>query len=377
LENILARKKYSFNYAYENLDLVLNQKREIKPSFVNYTSDLTYDIRVYKHFFDSIDKEIEKETEKEKLVIVKDVLQEQGRQFMSFFDNKLDDLNNEVKNFSKKEHEKHGFYLRKQIWDIILTSQFLTRTNTKPRGYSGDSQILAMIYDNEYVGKTIFSKIMHKHPIETTAAQAVRTRRGFISKLLRSLYEERFSKINESLKFLSVACGSAVELQDIFKAKEDAGKFECTLLDQDILALNEAKENIQKINEYLKRKIKVNFFIESVRTMFSGESDLVNKEQFHFIYALGLFDYLTLPTAKVVLRRLYDMLKPNGKLLIGNFHFSNPTLYYMEYWGDWVLYYRTEEELLDLVSDIPNVRADIYFSSEVKCQMYLEVEKLA
>ena len=69
---------------------------------------------------------------------------------------------------------------------------------------------------------------------------------------------------------------------------------------------------------------------------------------FHFIYSMGLFDYFTAPVATSVLEKLYGVLKPGGEIAIGNFHTQNPTRMFMEYWLDWVLYYRTEEELLAL-----------------------------
>ena len=76
---------------------------------------------------------------------------------------------------------------------------------------------------------------------------------------------------------------------------------------------------------------------------------------------MGLFDYLTPPVARAVLEKLYQLLKPGGELMIGNFHVSNPSKYYMEYWADWVLYYRTEEEFRDLPKDPTTAKVSLFF----------------
>jgi extracellular factor (EF) 3-hydroxypalmitic acid methyl ester biosynthesis protein len=88
---------------------------------------------------------------------------------------------------------------------------------------------------------------------------------------------------------------------------------------------------------------------------------------------MGLFDYLTMPVARAVLARLYDLLEPGGVLLVGNFHPSNPSRVYMEYWGDWKLLYRNEESMLELAQDLPGASASIGFD-ETRCQMFLRVE---
>jgi extracellular factor (EF) 3-hydroxypalmitic acid methyl ester biosynthesis protein len=98
--------------------------------------------------------------------------------------------------------------------------------------------------------------------------------------------------------------------------------------------------------------------------------------QFDFIYSMGLFDYLTPPVAKAVLNKLYQLLKPGGEMVIGNFHASNPSKYYMEYWLDWVLYYRDREEFRILMGDTPGAEVMVYFE-DTKSQMFLQVYKKA
>ena len=89
---------------------------------------------------------------------------------------------------------------------------------------------------------------------------------------------------------------------------------------------------------------------------------------------MGLFDYLTPPVARAVLERLYNLMKPGGEMIIGNFHVSNSGKIYMEYWLDWVLYYRTEEDFLELIEDISPKESTILFE-DTGNQMFLYLKK--
>ena len=54
----------------------------------------------------------------------------------------------------------------------------------------------------------------------------------------------------------------------------------------------------------------------SVRQILSGK---VNPGQFDFVYAAGLFDYLSAPVAAALTRRMFEMTRPGGMMLIPNF----------------------------------------------------------
>ena len=169
---------------FVNLPLVLAHKDDIKKSFKDYIANLNYDLNVFKNLFDSLDTRYADEPEVIKQHVQDAIIETEGRKFMAFLDEKLEEFENIIINYSKKEHERHGYYLRRQLWNFIMCSPFMTRTNLKPRGYSGDSVMMKMIYDNKYEGSSTFGKLMHKHPSEHPAAQAVRNRRDLVAKML-------------------------------------------------------------------------------------------------------------------------------------------------------------------------------------------------
>ncbi len=64
----------------------------------------------------------------------------------------------------------------------------------------------------------------------------------------------------------------------------------------------------------------------------------------------GLFDYLDDRKFVYLLGKLRAHLVTGGRLIIGNFSNRNPTRKYMELFGKWFLYHRSEQELVALAT---------------------------
>jgi extracellular factor (EF) 3-hydroxypalmitic acid methyl ester biosynthesis protein len=358
---------------FDQLPLLASYKQHVSAGFRRFVADLVYDLQVYRSLFDEIDAGLAEESPETRAQLRRAVIEAQGPAYFSFFDQKLRELAEQVRGFSKQEHERHGFYFRRQVWDMIFASEFLRRTNVRPRGYAGDSGMMQHIYENTYVGETIFGQLMHKHPVEEPAAQAVRNRRRMIAETLAQAARDQGNGATR-LRFMSVACGPAWELRDLFATAEDCARYECVLLDQDDEALAEAAREIRRVEARTGAAVSATYLRHSVRTMLRT-SDLGGRfGRAHVIYSMGLFDYLSQPVARAVVGKLYQLLEPGGRLVIGNFHQGNPSRCYMEYWMDWVLLYRSEEQLLDLAAGLPGARAQISFEA-TRSQMFLEVQR--
>jgi extracellular factor (EF) 3-hydroxypalmitic acid methyl ester biosynthesis protein len=366
-------KKSPLQRGFNNLPFILSHKDHVKQEFKDYTSDLTYCLSVYRQLFDSMDKEYQAEPEFIREIIQQTIIMNEGAEFLRYFEKRLKELEKLVANYTQEEHERHGYYFRRQVWGFIRESEIMFRNNVKPRGYSGDYEIMRMLYTMDNMGHSTFSRLMHKHPVEHPAAEAVRNRREIISEFLKDAAAHVDVAQGHRLKVLSVACGPAFELKDILATAEECQKYELSLLDQDEQALHEAAALITEVQEQLRVDIMVSYLRESVRIMMSPRRLSSQWGKFHFIYSMGLFDYLTPPVAKAVISNLYRLLEPGGQLLIGNFHVSNPSRVYMEYWNDWVLYYRNEEDMLSLLQQ-PEAQHTLEFEG-TGSQMFLKVTK--
>ncbi len=367
---IVSNIKEKLKASFVNLPTILAYKDNISPAFKDYTANLNYDLSVFKKMFDDLDAEHSDAPPEIREVVQKAIIETEGPRFKKFLDEKLEELAGLVAGFTREEHKRHGYYFRRQLWHFILCSDLIARGNLKPRGYSGDSKMMSMIYANDYRGESTFSKLLFKHSTEHYGAQAVRNRKKLVAEKVRELGHKLGDRPGGRLRILSVASGAAVEMADIFQSAEDCDKYELSLLDQDRLALAEAAELVEELQARFGTEIRVNYLNYSVRTMLASRQFREGLGQYDFIYSMGLFDYLTPRVAAAVLAKMAQVLKPGGEMIIGNFHVSNPSKYYMEYWLDWVLYYRTEDEFKSLVGENWAGDVDVFFE-DTGCQMFL------
>jgi extracellular factor (EF) 3-hydroxypalmitic acid methyl ester biosynthesis protein len=356
----------------QQLPLMWKRKEGIRAEFRQYTGDLLYDLQAFRLLLDDIDHNLQQEPMEVRARIRNHAIRIVYPDFATFFDNKLEELQQVVKDFSRQEHERHGFYFRKHVWDLILASPFLSRTNLKPRGYAGDSAMMHMCYEDGFRGGNLFAMCMHRHPLQTAAAQAVRNRRTLVAGTLAPRIRAHTGV--RPLRVMSVACGPAAELGDIIQSPEDAAHVEFTLLDQDPEALSEALSSANVVAQRVRRELAVRTIRESVRTMLRTPDLGAAWGRFDFVYTMGLFDYLQPPVARVVLAKLYDLLSPGGELVVGNFHVGNPTRVYMEYWMDWVLVYRDEADFRELAAPLAGATSEVSFEG-TRSQMFLHVRK--
>ncbi len=357
-----------------NLPLVLDYKNNIDADFREFAADVAYDLSVYRNFFDRLDEEYADEPEAVAKRIQSGILTTLGPELYACLNRNIARMETLITDFDGQQHSHHGYYLRKLIWGELLSAPFVARTNLKPRGYVGDSEMMAMCYRNAYEGNSTFGKLMHKFPVDAPGAQAVRNRRELIPQLARGLLDRFHSTVEAPFRLLSVACGPARELSDIFVEPADCERVHVSLLDQDAAALREASVVIEGVEARLNSKLRVNFVRESVRTLLSTRELQASWGDFHFIYSMGLFDYLTPPVASAVLRKLYALLLPGGEMAIGNFHDSNPNRYYMDYWLDWPVIHRTEEEFTALADGLDGAETWIEFD-DTGVQMMLRIRK--
>src|SRR4029078_4623213 len=82
------------------LPLVLAQRERIRPQFRDYVADLTYDLSVYKKFFDEQDRVLSKETPPVAAAAQKVLLLRAGGEFFKFLDRRLEELSKLVKDYT-------------------------------------------------------------------------------------------------------------------------------------------------------------------------------------------------------------------------------------------------------------------------------------
>jgi extracellular factor (EF) 3-hydroxypalmitic acid methyl ester biosynthesis protein len=269
-----------------------------------------------------------------------------------------DFLNANVKYFTKDEHAVHEIYFRENLGHLSAGAALLFRGLSKPLGYAGDYQTMRMCYDDTYEGTTLLGKLMHKYATEFTRSQAVRNRRELIA-------QNAYGKYN----IMSVACGPASEVA-LLAANVPSTTVSITLLDQDKEALDFARATLHHHTNIGIKYVNISIYsIIKDRDIQLGGYD--------FIYSMGLFDYLDDKAAKRLCSRLVDMLSPNGTLIIGNFHGRCPNRYFIQYWCDWPLFYRTEAEMYAMIPDSGIKYASKIVYEATRTQMFLTIHKVS
>lgn len=265
------------------------------------------------------------------------------------------ELYDHTKDLTIEQQNKYKTYFRKYTHKYFLQAAIVSRAFYKPLGYAGDYETMRMCYENKYEGTSLLGKTIHKYYIKNTnVGNCVRNRRIMMLMLIR-----KYKKTN----ILSVACGPAFEVKRIL---QDNRLCTISLLDQDINALNVAKE---KIGE----NPNVNYLHMNIKSLLKNP----DIGTYDFIYSMGLFDYLNDIIAKRLCKALYDILNPGGILVIGNVdtnvsHIIDKLI--LNYLCEWHLIYRNQEQMAALVPY--NAKYHIIYETS-RTQMFLIIEKVS
>ena len=230
---------------------------------------------------------------------------------------------------------------------IISKSYGASRVRTWPQGYQGDYKTIEFIYRNTPMSEGI-GYYIDKYVLSATLAVGVRERMRKLAELLKTEMTNR-----QHPKVLDIACGSCRELHEIVPEIEKArAHFKCIDLDSDALdfALNRLSYAGLSADraEFIQYNALRMFDYETAASAF-GMQDI--------IYSVGYFDYLADDFLMKLLRTLYMLLNPGGKL-IAAFKDANRYRSQLYHWfADWDGFLqRTDDDFVRLFrrAEIPS-----------------------
>jgi len=203
------------------------------------------------------------------------------------------------------------------------------------------------------MGRAIF-QYMDSRP----SAQAVRHRRRLLADLI-----DRTAKRGDAT-VLAIAAGHLREAE-LSAAVQSGAVHEFVALDQDESSLAVVDRDYSRIG--------IRTLPGSVRQILAGKLD---PGRYDFVYAAGLFDYLNTPVAAFA-RRMFDMVRPGGLMLIPNFFTRTRDTGYMESFMDWHLIYRDDADIRSMAAALPQdaVAGAQVLADDVKTITYLLVAK--
>jgi len=225
------------------------------------------------------------------------------------------------------------------VMGLLHENPFTRRAFVKPRGYAGDAPLIDLLYygaaaaearDASPLGLALLAR-----DAAAPAAAAVRERRDFMAELIDHVADAR-----PMPSILAAACGHLREgLVSAAVQQHRVGRL--VALDQDAESLAVASrafgiKGIEVVNRSIKAVLDGSFRAGS----------------FDMIYAAGLYDYLGQRLATALTAAFFALLRPGGRLVVGNFATGIYDSAYMEAIADWHLIYRDAAEMLDLASTI-------------------------
>lgn len=212
----------------------------------------------------------------------------------------------------------------------------------KPRKYAGDAVLLDFFYqdpDLHELGSSSLGADILRFLGEQRTVTALRGRRDLLAQWIDG-HADRVSDAN----ILALACGHLREAH-LSRAVRERRVGEYLALDQDPLSLSVVDK---ELGPYGIRRVP-----GSVKALLKGTLAFSGLD---FIYAAGLYDYLSQPIAIQLTQILFSMLKPGGHLLLANY--ADPPQdsdfkAYMEAFMDWWLIYREEADVEEWLQAIP------------------------
>jgi extracellular factor (EF) 3-hydroxypalmitic acid methyl ester biosynthesis protein len=255
----------------------------------------------------------------------------------------------------------------------ILQTETTARFYTKPLGYAGDYIALENIYNFKEGGSTIVGKIVDRMHLEAQTALAVRNRRQLITNELCKFIQPEKPHIPEvsrdvsSFNILSIASGPAREIYDLYKKMDVSQWIKTTLVDFDGEALSFCRKWVKENNW----QNNIATLQTSIMNMMVGRTPFVLDPQ-DVVYSIGVIDYFQDKHVVKLLDYAHSILKPNGSVILGNFHKSNVFKEYMDNVMEWKLIHRDEEDMNRLMLQSKFAQKGRVFFESSGLNMFLE-----
>jgi extracellular factor (EF) 3-hydroxypalmitic acid methyl ester biosynthesis protein len=245
-----------------------------------------------------------------------------------------------------------------ELWNVaghlLVRGWLQNQARMKPRGYAGDYEMLARIYQNTLCDDPL-GRLFDQYFQAQIAPQAVRNR-------MRMMADWIVEGPGAALHVAVVGSAFGLDIRDALMRMPSAvcQQVRVTLLDLDPAAIEFARQQLSPLlpPEHL-TAASANLFRLAERPQVAS---LI--EPADLLFCPGMFDYLDGAAAIAMLRALEARLVPGGRLTIFQFAPHNPTRAYMEWLGNWYLTYRDAPQLRALVqaAGIPSER--VQFGAE-------------
>jgi extracellular factor (EF) 3-hydroxypalmitic acid methyl ester biosynthesis protein len=248
-------------------------------------------------------------------------------------------------------------YASSMLMPILASCLLHKRAYEKPLGYAGDYRMMELCFADEPVGEGLFGRFLFSISQRSSLFRAAVARERVLREALHGAVQKRGGG-TDPLRVLAVAAGPGIELRRwLHETRTLDRPVQLILLDQDRGAHESAHRELTRIllerhHGMLPVTVRCLHFSVSqlIRPRTPEEKAVVSEAlaDLDLVYSTGLYDYLPDPVAQRLTKRLYSLLRPGGRMLLGNMVEGPDITWIMEYALDWAILYRTEQDMLRL-----------------------------
>ena len=210
------------------------------------------------------------------------------------------------------------------------------RWYAKPRGYAGDYLTIARMYDDVARGEGPVAELLDRCFLRLPAVLAVQNRRALITDELRTTIRNS----RDTAHVTTLACGPARELFDLYSLLDEPRVLHATLIDFDASALAHCHQEVR----HLGIESTVDVHEANLIHVATGRRSLPVADQ-DLVYSIGLVDYFDDALVIQLLDWIHTILRPGGRVVLGNIHPRNPTRAVMDHVLEWRLHHRDEADM--------------------------------
>ncbi|MGA4645103.1 class I SAM-dependent methyltransferase [Limisphaera sp. 4302-co] len=274
--------------------------------------------------------------------------------------------------------EVHYRFGRQLIHHVLLCSPFVRRSFQKPLGYSGDYEVVNMMFRDPLQGETILGMLINAYALQLPPIAGHRNRIAYLKRILQEEAARVVAEGNRP-RIFSLGCGPAHEIQQFLAESPLSDFLDATLADFNEETLAHTERVLEEQARRFARRPRIRFLRQSAQE-FIREAERLRGEEpaegYDVAYCAGLFDYLSDRVCRRLLEILYQKLRPGGLLIATNVD-HHAARYEMECFLDWHLIYRDTSAMAALVP--PNCPAHCVSikRESTGVNIFLEVRKEA
>lgn len=233
--------------------------------------------------------------------------------------------------------ESIGGAAQRELLPLVQLAKTTERFYSKPRGYAGDFATIEMIYDGRAAGTGRIGPLLDACFLERPSGRAVVNRRKLLAAEINATLAAARTR---PVRIMSLACGPAREVFDVFATLDDKQSLQVTAVDIDheALKLVSGRSRGEGLEERIDARHGNLVYLATGREVF----DLPPQD---LVYSIGLIDYFNDSFVVALINWIHDRLAPGGRVILGNFHKRNPDKAMMDHVLEWKLIHRDEADM--------------------------------